>query len=296
MYLITKWFGTFLLDKSKIKEKKLFPKKEKEIFKRLEKIQNNEILLEEKKIIKKTSENITVNEKRLEKIGKYDPADNFLKKIDINPEDYGFSKDLIQKSSLLLSQSQTKNTLKSIDLQVVQLINTLDEFIQILNLLNERYEVWSEIKSSKKRMNPLTDSISFIENEINKIEEQIEEDMYSIAPNISNIIGPLIGARLISNAGGLKRLALLPASTIQVLGAEKALFRFKKEGGKPPKHGVIFQDSQINKAPRKLRGKIARVMANKISIAARADAFTKRDISVELKKILERKISEIRNL
>lgn len=296
MYLITKWFGTFLFDKNKIKEKKLFPKKEKEIFKRLGKIQNNDILPEEKKIIKKTSENIIVNEKRLEKLGKYNPEDKFFKKIDINPEDYSFSKELIRKSAFLLSKNQTKNTLKSADLQVIQLINTLDEFIQISNLLNERYEVWSEIKSSEKRMKPLTNSISFIESEINKIEDQIEKDMYLIAPNISNIIGPLIGARLISNAGGLKRLALLPASTIQILGAEKALFRFKKEGGKPPKHGVIFQDSKINKAPRKMRGKIARVVANKISIAARADAFTKRDLSIDLKKNLEEKISEIRNL
>ncbi len=296
MYLITKWFGTFLFDKNKIKEKKLFPKKEKEIFKRLGKIQNNDILPEEKKIIKKTSENIIVNEKRLEKLGKYNPEDKFFKKIDINPEDYSFSKELIRKSAFLLSKNQTKNTLKSADLQVIQLINTLDEFIQISNLLNERYEVWSEIKSSEKRMKPLTNSISFIESEINKIEDQIEKDMYLIAPNISNIIGPLIGARLISNAGGLKRLALLPASTIQILGAEKALFRFKKEGGKPPKHGVIFQDSKINKAPRKMRGKIARIVANKISIAARADAFTKRDLSIDLEKNLEEKISEIRNL
>jgi nucleolar protein 56 len=296
MYLITKWFGVFLCNKKEIIQKILFPKKEKEIFKRLEKIRNNEILSEEKKIIKKNKKDIVVNEKRLEKLGKYTTEDNFFSKIDIKPDDNGFSKKLIQKSSLLLSEKQTKETLKSIDLQVIQLINTLDEFIQTLNLLNERYESWSAIKSSEKRMKPLIKSISFIEKEIKTIEEQITKDMHKIAPNISNIIGPLVGARLISNARGLKRLALLPASTIQVLGAEKALFRFKKEGGKPPKHGVIFQDSQINKAPRKLRGKIARVIANKISIAARADTFTKRDISNELKKNINEQISEIRNL
>ncbi len=65
--------------------------------------------------------------------------------------------------------------------------------------------------------------------------------MRLVAPNISSVVGPLIGARLISYAGCLHRLAMLPASTIQILGAEKALFRFKKQGSLPPKHGVIFQ-------------------------------------------------------
>jgi len=120
--------------------------------------------------------------------------------------------------------------------------------------------------------------------------------MKTIAPNTSEIIGPLIGARLLSLAGGMDRLAMLPASTIQVLGAEKALFRFKKEGGKPPKHGVIFQHPLINKAPRSSRGKIARVLAAKISTAAKADFFTKRDISDELREDLERRLMEIRNL
>ena len=88
----------------------------------------------------------------------------------------------------------------------------------------------------------------------------------------------------------------MPASTVQLLGAEKALFRYKKEGGKPPKHGVIFQHPLINKAPRKDRGKIARILATKISIAAKADVFTKKDISDILKNDLERRIKDIRNL
>ena len=104
MHLITKWFGTFLLDKKEIKQKILFPKKEKEILKRLEKIQKNEILSEEKKLVEKINKNIVVNEKRLEKLGKYDPENDFFKKIDIKPEDCGFSKELIQKSTLLLSE------------------------------------------------------------------------------------------------------------------------------------------------------------------------------------------------
>ncbi len=119
--------------------------------------------------------------------------------------------------------------------------------------------------------------------------------MKKIAPNTTYIVGPLIGARLLSLAGGLQKLAILPASTIQILGAEKALFRYKKEGGKPPKHGVIFQHPLINRSLREERGKIARVLANKITIAVKADVFTQRDISKELKKDLDKKVKEIRN-
>ncbi|RLE97946.1 MAG: C/D box methylation guide ribonucleoprotein complex aNOP56 subunit, partial [Thermoprotei archaeon] len=73
------------------------------------------------------------------------------------------------------------------------------------------------------------------------LEKYIDEAMMEVAPNVRGLVGPLLGARLIALAGGLSKLATLPASTIQVLGAEKALFRALRTGSKPPKHGVIFQ-------------------------------------------------------
>jgi len=296
MYLLTKWFGTFLCDKNKIKAKILFPKKEKEILKKLEKIKNQEVLSEEKKILDGINKNIIVNEKRLNRLGNYDPTNPFFKKIEIKPEDYNFPRDLFKKSVFSLSKKQTEKNLESDDLQVIQMINTLDDFIHILNLLRERYNAWSEIRYSEKRILSVKKSMSIIKDEINTVEKQIEEDMEKIAPNTTDIIGSLIGARLISKAGGLKKLVLLPASTIQILGAEKALFRYKKEGGKPPKHGVIFQHKMIKNSPRNKRGKIARAISNKISIAVNADVFSKRKISDDLKKELNQKISEIRNL
>jgi nucleolar protein 56 len=93
----------------------------------------------------------------------------------------------------------------------------------------------------------------------------------------------------------LERLAVFPASTIQLLGAEKAFFRFKKEGGKPPKHGIIFQHSLINKAPIATRGKIARLLASQISLAAKADVFTGENISNLITKNIKKKIKKIRN-
>jgi len=295
MYLITKWFGTFTCNNKGIQNKILFKKDEKEIAKKLQKINNREILSEEKKISKGVKQ-IIVSEKRLEKIGEYKPNDPFFKTFEINPEEFNFKQELLNKATNIVAKNKVKEKLASEDLQIIQMVNTLDDLIQTSNLLSERLDAWQVIPTPKKKMQPLQNTYSTVNNEIKKLEDQIENDMENIAPNICNIIGPHIGARLISLAGGMERLAIMPASTIQILGAEKALFRFKKEGGKPPKHGVIFQHQHINKSPRNLRGRIARLYATKISIAAKADVFTKRNISEELNKDIGKRMKEIKNL
>ena len=255
------------------------------------KIKKGGVLSEEKELSKGIE--VFVSEKRLQSIGKYNPTNSFFEKLEITPEEFSFSNELLQKASILVSKAQVDEKLEAEDLQIIQMINTLDELIHTSNLLLERLDCWNEIYASKKRMKPLENVYSSVIKEIKSLESQIETDMNKIAPNTSNLAGPLIGARLISISGGLDRLALMPASSIQILGAEKALFRYKKEGGRPPKHGVIFQHSYINKAPRKERGRIARVFATKISTASKADAFTKRNISKELKEDLQKRIKEI---
>ncbi len=117
-----------------------------------------------------------------------------------------------------------------------------------------------------------------------------------VAPNVNELVGPLLAARLLSLAGSLEELAKLPASTIQVLGAEKALFRALRTGGRPPKHGIIFQFPEIHRSPRWQRGKIARALATKLAIAARIDFFTGRFLGDRLKKSLMERIEEIKKL
>ena len=126
------------------------------------------------------------------------------------------------------------------------------------------------------------------------LEKYLDELMQEIAPNLRGLIGPMIGARLIALAGGLDKLARLPASTIQVLGAEQALFRALKTGANPPKHGVIFQYTSIHSAPWWQRGKIARILAGKIAIAARIDLFSGEYIADQLKQNVQSRISEIK--
>jgi len=126
------------------------------------------------------------------------------------------------------------------------------------------------------------------------LEDYLDKTMEEVAPNVKALTGSLLGARLIAFAGGLMNLARIPASTIQVIGAEKALFRSLKTGTRPPKHGIIFQHSYLHEAKKWHRGKIARALAGKLAIAARADAFGGRYIGEELKANLEKRIEEIR--
>ena len=126
------------------------------------------------------------------------------------------------------------------------------------------------------------------------MEKYVDATMESVAPNTRAVAGALLGARLISIAGSLRNLAMRPASTIQVLGAEKALFRSLKTGARPPKHGLIFQHALLHDAKRWQRGKIARALAGKIAIAVRTDAFNGKFVGDSLKKAVEKRLEEIK--
>ncbi|KAL4513455.1 hypothetical protein Ndes2526A_g07415 [Nannochloris sp. 'desiccata'] len=106
-----------------------------------------------------------------------------------------------------------------------------------------------------------------------KLFTYLSDKMHVVAPNLSALIGELVGARLISHAGSLTNLAKYPASTVQILGAEKALFRALKTKGNTPKYGLIFHSSFIGRAKQRNKGRISRYLANKCSIASRIDAF-----------------------
>jgi len=126
------------------------------------------------------------------------------------------------------------------------------------------------------------------------IEDYLKKLLDIEAPNITALVGYKLAARLIAKAGGLRRLASYPASTIQLLGAEKSLFLALRKGGKPPKHGLIFQHPFINQSPRVIRGKVARLLASKIAIAARVDAFGGEFIGEKLYEEVRERVEELR--
>jgi len=126
------------------------------------------------------------------------------------------------------------------------------------------------------------------------LQDYADSTVEEVAPNVQAITGSMLAARLIALAGGLTALAKMPSSTIQVLGAEKALFRALKTGTRPPKHGIIYQDAMIHDAKKWQRGKISRALAGKIAIAARTDAFSGRYIGDSLKANLQKRVDEIK--
>lgn len=124
-------------------------------------------------------------------------------------------------------------------------------------------------------MNRYANSIYELQKTRKDIEDYVDFKMEEIAPNLRLLVGSSLGAKLISHAGGLKRLAMYPSSTVQIMGAEKALFRHLKSGDRPPKYGLIYQHPQVRGAKWWNRGKIARMLAGMISHAVRRDIFTK---------------------
>lgn len=145
-----------------------------------------------------------------------------------------------------------------------------------------------------ERILELAGMIRFLMDYRDGIQRYVRQLMAVEAPNVTAIAGPTVGARLITLIGGLERLARAPASLIQVLGAEKALFRFLRTGRGAPKHGVIFQHPYVHGSPKWQRGKIARALATKIAIAAKIDYFSGEDRSAVLREELERRVKEIR--
>merc|ERR1739838_1247415 len=103
--------------------------------------------------------------------------------------------------------------------------------------------------------------------------EYLKNRMIAIAPNLTILVGELVGARLISHAGSLMNLAKHPASTVQILGADKALFRALKTKKDTPKYGLIYHASLVGQAGSKLKGKVSRMLAAKASLACRVDAL-----------------------
>ncbi|KAI3455002.1 hypothetical protein Pfo_011665 [Paulownia fortunei] len=120
-----------------------------------------------------------------------------------------------------------------------------------------------------------------------KLYDYLVAKMNDIAPNLAALIGEVVGARLISHAGSLTNLAKCPSSTLQILGAEKALFRALKTHGNTPKYGLIFHSSFIGRASTRNKGRMARYLANKCSIASRIDCFLEKNTTAFGEKLRE---------
>jgi nucleolar protein 58 len=144
----------------------------------------------------------------------------------------------------------------------------------------------------------LADQIISVSEYRTELYEYLKNRMMAIAPNLTAMVGELVGARLISRAGSLMSLAKYPASTVQILGAEKALFRALKTKHDTPKYGLIYHASLVGQAAPKLKGKISRVLAAKTSLAVRADALGDKDtpqIGIQNRIKVEERLRQLEN-
>ncbi len=184
--------------------------------------------------------------------------------------------------------------------------NISKELLTKLEVPEKKIEM-IQLAISKSQGGDLTvessESLKILASQVIKLSElrtnlcsTIENLMETLAPNLKNILTATIGARLIAKAGSLAKLAQMPSSTIQIIGAEKALFRALKTGTRPPKHGLLFQHTSINSAPKWQRGKIARAMSSKIAIAVRIDVYRNASLDNSLLDQLTKRIETIQKI
>jgi len=293
---------------------------DKRVFSEEEALSNARLLLKgawtesEKELLRKHPEAIYLGFKEEASDVKTQFSLKLFEKASMELSDY---KENIRNFNLLLTESQLKEAVNEDD-RIMQLINSIHGLEKAANLLVKKLREWYELYDMELSKS-LAENEDFVKtlmklekhNEISKDELKImldfasrinelyaykgealaylEKLMKDYCPNLNAVAGTTIGADLIAHAGSLQRLATLPASVIQLLGAEKALFRhLRNKRSKPPKHGIIINHPIVLKSRRKGRG--ARILADKISIAARIDFFKGEFHGDKLLKELEAKV------
>lgn len=203
--------------------------------------------------------------------------------------------DLLRAVCTTLAREKIALSYRGRDVELLQMVRMLDELDNVINLLQERAAEWYQVTtpsfSRKYRSLPArkmldlirrgarggladaADEIERLAGTRTRLMREVSARADEVLPNTSALIGGLVAARLLSRAGGLSALAKMPGSTIQVLGSERALFSHLRGGTPPPKHGIIFQHRRVHNAPKDVRGRVARVLAAKLAIAARLDYY-----------------------
>jgi nucleolar protein 56 len=195
----------------------------------------------------------------------------------------------------------------TVEQDLLQAMEALDDLSQAINLLDERLYEWSRLHSQKivhgkdlaeglkedENMGTLARAILSLRESRQATEADVSATIQTMAPNLSALAGPVLAARLISRAGGLRYLAKMPSSRVQVMGAEKSLFKHLMGNAPSPKHGIIFRHPAVIGSAKKLRGRVARTLAAKLAIAARLDQFGAGP-STDLKESLDARLREIK--
>ena len=207
--------------------------------------------------------------------------------IEINLESKGIQLTLIRDASIIQARSRIKSQLTP-DKDLIQSIEALNEAHETINVVSERLTAWytqvtgeprtkvEEILGQKilpSRMVILKDFYLSNKTLIAELSEYLDRESPKVFPNLVNVLGTQLAVRIVAAAGSLSRLARMPASTIQLLGAEKALFRHLSDGSPPPKHGFLYQHPSVKQAVRKDKGRVSRKLAAKAAIASKIEYY-----------------------
>jgi nucleolar protein 56 len=330
-YLVVCVAGLFVFnEKNKLERFKLFDKNPEEIAKKIDLFEKGEEIPELKELKNEfkdleTKQPNQASEFLKENFRKIIMSTEFVKnESELNQILNSFA---IAKSRLSISLIERRDKL------IIQTVSALSDLEKILNAMSERLREWYglhypelEIKDHekfaekvaekglrdnfeefKKSMGMLLkeDDIKVLQEYASRLKElyvlkkNVEKYLEKIVPeemlNINALLGSTLAARLLALAGSLERLAKMPSSTVQLLGSEKSLFRFLKEKkkGKPPRFGLLYLHPDISTNKRELQGKIARLLSSKLTLAARADFYTKKDMAKELLEDYKKKLEEI---
>jgi len=337
--------GIFVVDESgKLKEKILFPKNPDKIAEKLKAFESGKEVAELAEMKKKFP---NLETKQPNPASEFLQKNFRTLAIELKfCKDTAELNKLIGEVALARTKTKISQTEKR-DKLIVQTISALNDLDKILNMMSERLREWyglhypelkivdhekfaAEVseKGLRENFQNFKSSMGMVLSEVDletvrsysktlkenyglkkNLESYLSKAVPQEMPNLNALLGHLLAARLLALAGSLEKLAKMPSSTIQLLGAEKALFRFlraeresnRRRGGpqfggekiRPPKFGILFSHPAINTAPENKRGKIARLLSSKLTIAARADFYTKEDRGEQMKKEFEESLKEI---
>lgn len=228
----------------------------------------------------------------------------------------------LREESIKLARQAVKKAV-SRDLLIIQAVHAIEESTTVSNMLVNRLREWygfynpefvkevrsneefvSKIASAKKQKDSmgadlekqdlkiildLAKQIVSLHKMKEELTEYLDKTMQEVCPNLNSVAGAFIGAKLLAFAGSLKNLSEMTSSTVQLLGAEKALFRHLHGQGKSPKHGILVNHELVMNAQFKEKGKVARALADKIAIASKVDYFKGEFVGDKLRADLEKR-------
>jgi hypothetical protein len=202
-------------------------------------------------------------------------------------------REFLRKQMLKKTREKIEEKFAGKEIHIIKAVNLLTDLDSVSNLLMENLSEWKKRSPTGEAMdafNSLEENLKNIEGEKKTLTEFIEKEINAELPNFSAIATPVLGAKMLASAGSKKKLCFFPASTLQVLGAEKALFAHLRRGAKSPKHGHLFNHPLLQNLSRTKRGNAARMIAGKLAISLKQDYFGGENTSEEVLKELREKI------